>query len=134
MDELFATYSAALTRYGLGGRTLAARRPSPRRPRAPIKAKSLDLLRGLLPAATLTHVGIFASGQAYEQLVLRLLAPPLPEARALRAMILEEIKKVMPSFVARVERPDRGGEWVSYLERGEAAGGAGRTDRTRPRR
>jgi hypothetical protein len=32
-------------------------------------------------------------------------------------MILEELKKVMPSFVARVERPDRGGEWVSYLER-----------------
>ena len=23
----------------------------------------------------------------------------------------------MPSFVSRVERPDRGGEWVSYLER-----------------
>ena len=32
-------------------------------------------------------------------------------------MILEELKKVMPSFVARVERPDRGGEWISYLER-----------------
>jgi hypothetical protein len=32
-------------------------------------------------------------------------------------MIREELKKVMPSFVARVERPDRGGEWVSYLER-----------------
>ncbi len=31
-------------------------------------------------------------------------------------MILDEIKSVMPSFVARVERPDRGGEWVRYLE------------------
>ena len=46
-----------------------------------IRAKALDLLRGLLPAATLSHVGIYASGQAYEQLILRLMASPLPEAR-----------------------------------------------------
>ena len=46
-----------------------------------------------------------------------MLASPLPEARHFATMILEELKKVMPSFVARVERPDRGGEWVSYLER-----------------
>jgi hypothetical protein len=32
-------------------------------------------------------------------------------------MILDAIKAVMPSFVSRVERPDRGGEWVAYLER-----------------
>jgi hypothetical protein len=37
-------------------------------------------------------------------------------------MILDEIKAVMPSFVARVERPDRGGEWVSYLEQRARAG------------
>ena len=49
--------------------------------RRSIRAKSLDLLRGVLPAATLSHVGIFASGQAYEQLLLRLMASPLPEAR-----------------------------------------------------
>jgi len=74
-------------------------------------------LRGLLPAATLSHVGIFASGQAYEQMLLRMMASPLPEARHFAGMILEELKKVMPSFVARVERPDRGGEWITYLER-----------------
>ena len=32
-------------------------------------------------------------------------------------MILDELKQVMPSFVSRVERPERGGEWVAYLER-----------------
>ena len=57
--------------------------PRPRTPRA-VKAKALDLLRGLLPAASLSHMGIYASGQAYEQLILHLLAHPLPEARALR--------------------------------------------------
>ena len=55
---------------------------SPRRAwQRSIRAKALDLLRGLLPAATLSHVGIYASGQAYEQLLLRLMASPLPEAR-----------------------------------------------------
>ena len=71
------------SRCGLGGGTLAARGRARRRPGArSIRAKALDLLRGLLPAATLSHVGIFASGQAYEQLVLRLIASPLPEAQA----------------------------------------------------
>jgi thymidylate synthase ThyX len=86
-----------------------------------IKAKALDLLRGLLPAASLSHMGIFATGQAYEQLLLRLYTSPLPEARDYADMILGELKSVMPSFVARVERPDRGGEWIEYLRRREDA-------------
>jgi thymidylate synthase ThyX len=45
-----------------------------------------------------------------------MLASPLPEARDFAGMMLVELRKVIPSFVARVERPDRGGEWVSYLE------------------
>src|SRR5204863_1958082 len=80
-----------------------------------IRAKALDLLRGLLPAASLSHVGIFATGQAYEQMLLRLLSSPLPEAQQIGSMILSELQKVMPSFVARVDRPDRGGEWMDYL-------------------
>ncbi len=123
MEELFAIYSRSLVQV----REWAAERwPRGDEPEAAwqrsIKAKALDLLRGLLPASTLSHVGIFASGQAYEQMLLRMLASPLPEARHFATMILEELKKVMPSFVARVERPERGGEWVSYLEgRREAA-------------
>ena len=88
---------------------------------------------GVLPAATLSHVGIFASGQAYEQLLLRLMASPLPEAREFGGMILEELGKVIPSFVARVERPDRGGEWIAYLrERRRATERAVGQARARP--
>ena len=87
-----------------------------------IKAKALDLLRGLLPASSLSHMGIFASGQTYEQLILHLLAHPLPEAQQYGRMILDEIKAVMPSFVSRVERPERGGEWIAYLESRARAG------------
>ncbi len=119
MDDLFGIYSRSLTQV----EAWAAER-WPRGEGEPegawqrsIRAKALDLLRGLLPAATLSHVGIYASGQAYEQLILRLMASPLPEAREYGGMILTELQQVMPSFVSRVERPDRGGEWVSYLER-----------------
>ena len=118
MDELFAIYSRSLTAV----EAWAAER-WPRGDEEPegawrrsIRAKALDLLRGLLPAATLSHVGIYASGQAYEQLIMRLLASPLPEAREYGAMILAELQRVMPSFVSRVDRPERGGEWISYLE------------------
>jgi thymidylate synthase ThyX len=124
MDELFSTYSRALPRVAAW-----AEGEFPRSPEEPpaaharaIKAKALDLLRGLLPASSLSHMGIFATGQTYEQLILHLLAHPLPEARSYGTMILDEIKAVMPSFVARVERPDRGGEWVAYLESRARAG------------
>jgi len=40
-------------------------------------------------------------------------------------MLLEELQKIIPSFVARVPREDRGGRWVEYLrERAEAAAAA----------
>ncbi len=118
MDELFAIYSRSLERVeGWAAERWPRRESEPEGPwRRSIKAKALDLLRGLLPAATLSHVGIYASGQAYEQLILRLMASPLPEAREYGGMILEELKQVMPSFVSRVERPDRGGEWIGYLQ------------------
>jgi thymidylate synthase ThyX len=67
-------------------------------------------------------MGIFATGQTYEQLILHLFAHPLPEARRFGALILEELKAVIPSFLQRIERPERGGEWISYLERREHAG------------
>ena len=117
MDELFAIYSRGLAHVQAWA---AERWPrdegQPERAwQSSIRAKALDLLRGLLPASTLSHVGIYASGQAYEQLLLRLAASPLPEARHYGEMLLGELQRVMPSFVARVDRPERGGEWISYL-------------------
>jgi thymidylate synthase ThyX len=76
----------------------------------------------LLPASSLSHMGIFATGQSYEQLVLHLLAHPLEEARSYGRMILEELNLVMPSFLTRVERPDRGGQWIGYLQSRARAG------------
>jgi len=124
MDEIFGIYSSAIPRVTAwaADRYPAAEGESAKAHERAIKAKALDLLRGLLPAASLSHMGIFATGQTYEQLILHLLAHPLPEARHVGAMILSSVQAVMPSFVSRVERPDRGGEWVSYLRRREQAG------------
>jgi thymidylate synthase ThyX len=120
MDELFGIYSAALPRVAAWIDARFPGDPAPARTRA-VQAKALDLLRGVLPAASLSHMGIYASGQSYEQLILHLLAHPLPEARTYGQGILEAVQAVMPSFVARVERPDRGGAWVDYLRDRDAA-------------
>ena len=118
MDQVFAIYANSLPRVVAWADT--AFPPPDGEPtaahRRAITAKALDLLRGLLPAASLSHMGIYASGQTYEQLILHLLAHPLPEAREVGGMILGSVKAVMPSFVTRIERPDRGGEWITYLE------------------
>jgi len=120
MDALFDAYSAALPQVAAWVDETFPGEPSPARTRA-VQAKALDLLRGLLPASSLSHMGIYATGQTYEQLILHLLAHPLPEARRCGEGVLAAVKAVMPSFVARVERPDRGGEWIEYLRARDAA-------------
>jgi len=83
--------------------------------RQAVKAKSLDALRGLLPAASLSNIGLYGTGQSYEQLLLRMRAHPLPEARTYADMMLTELRKVIPSFLQRVDVAERGGEWTAYL-------------------
>jgi thymidylate synthase ThyX len=83
--------------------------------RAAIRAKALDTLRGLLPAATQSNVGLYGTGQSYEALLLRMRAHPLAEARFTADLMLEELRKVIPAFLTRVDQPDRGGRWSAYL-------------------
>jgi thymidylate synthase ThyX len=83
--------------------------------RQAVRARALDGLRGLLPAAALSNVGLYGSGQSYEHLLLRMSGHPLPEVRGYAELIHAELRKVIPSFLARLDRPDRGGEWSRYL-------------------
>jgi thymidylate synthase ThyX len=89
--------------------------------RQAIRAKAFDALRGVLPAASLSNVGIYGTGQGYEQLLLRLRAQPLPEARAYADLMLQELRKVVPSFLKRVDLDDRGVAWSNYLATNRSA-------------
>jgi thymidylate synthase ThyX len=117
MDRMFDTYASLLPEL----QAWLVRR-FPRQPsdsdfvhRQSIRAKALDALRGLLPAGALSNVGIYGTGQAYEMLLLRMRSHPLPEARRYADLMLLELRKVIPSFLQRVDLPDRGGAWSDYL-------------------
>jgi thymidylate synthase ThyX len=89
--------------------------------RQSIRAKAFDALRGILPAAAMSNLGIYASGQAYEALLIRMRAHPLPEAQAYAELILTELRKVIPSWVKRVDVDDRGEAHSRYLAANETA-------------
>jgi thymidylate synthase ThyX len=80
-----------------------------------IRAKALDTLRGLLPAATTSNVGLFGTGQAFEALLLRMFAHPLEEVRGCARQMLTELRHVIPAFLARLDQPTRGGRWIDYF-------------------
>ncbi len=83
--------------------------------RTAIKARALDAIRGMLPASSLSNLGIYGTGQAYEALLLRMRSHPLPESRAYADLMLTELRKVVPSFLKRVDLPDRGERTSAYL-------------------
>ena len=117
MDRMFDTYAALLPRMT---EWLSVRYPKTPEDtdfvyRQAIRAKALDAVRGLLPASALSNLGIYGSGQAYESLLLRMRAHPLPEANYYAGLMQRELEKVIPSFLKRLDVPERGGEWVTYL-------------------
>ena len=117
MDAAFATYASLIDGMQAYFATRYPRQPQDSEGvhRAAIRAKALDTLRGMLPAATQSNVGLYGTGQAYEALLLRLRANPLEEIRACGDQMLVELRKLIPAFLTRVDQPDRGGRWSEYL-------------------
>lgn len=139
MDWLFDTYSQLVSQMVPYYETLFPRMDGDSNFvwRSTIRAKACDDLRGLLPAATTSNVGIFGSGQAYEMLLLRMRAHPLVEVRAYADLMLRELRTVIPAFMRRVDVPDRGGAWSAYLAAvadaiGQQAGRVGAAPEPRP--
>src|SRR6267143_4200684 len=118
LDAMFDTYRELLPilREHFSARFPRQQETSDAAYRMSIRAKALDTLRGLLPAATTSNVGIYGTGQAYENLLLRMRAHPLAEVRSYADVMLVELRKVIPAFLRRVDLPDRGGAWSSYLD------------------
>jgi thymidylate synthase ThyX len=123
MDRMFDTYAELLPLL-----TDFVAKKFPKTPedtdfvyRQAIRAKALDAVRGLLPASALSNLGIYASGQAYEALLLRMRAHPLPEVHEYANLMLEELRKVIPSFLKRLDVPERGLAWTDYLSATKSA-------------
>ena len=76
LDRLFDTYADLVPRMEAWYRERFPRDPADPETvwRRSIRAKAFDALRGLLPAASLSNVGIYGTGQGYEQLLLRMRA------------------------------------------------------------
>ena len=121
MDVLFETYAATIDPVRAHLDSTLPREDDARARARAIRALALDICRALLPAATESNVGVFGSPQALEGLVMRLRADSLPEANAYAERIAAELRKVIPDFLARLDRPDRGGTWVDYLRDTAAA-------------
>ena len=78
------------------------------------KAQACDAIRPVLPVATKSTVGIYASGQALESLIMHLLADELPEARETGQKLLDHARKIIPTFLERADKPERGGAAIAY--------------------
>ena len=79
-----------------------------------ILAKTCDTLRMLLPAGTRSNLGIYATGQSYEQLLMRLAQHPLAEMREYGELMKVELRTVIPEFLKRVDVAERGVAWSGY--------------------
>src|SRR4029079_12154138 len=74
--------------------------------RATVRAHACDVLRSYLPAATLTNVGLFGVGQAFEYLLSKFYSQGLTEVRELAASMHTELNQLIPSFVKRAQASD----------------------------
>jgi thymidylate synthase ThyX len=125
MDWLFETYAQLIQGLVPYYETLFPKQESDSNFvwRSTIRAKACDDVRGLLPAATTSNVGIFGSGQAYEMMLVRMRSHPLAEVRQYADLMLAELRKVIPSFMKRVDAPGRGIDWSAVSQRDRSAHG-----------
>lgn len=71
--------------------------------RATVRAHACDVLRSYLPAATLTNVGMFGVGQAFEYLISKFYSHDLTEIKELGGAVHAELNQLIPSFVKRAQ-------------------------------
>jgi thymidylate synthase ThyX len=74
---------------------------------AALRAKVLDCLRGLLPAGTLTNMGVYGNGRFFETLIKKLHSHNLAELQDLGKKSYDELSKIIPSFVRRADLEHR---------------------------
>jgi len=71
--------------------------------RATVRAHAFDVWRSYLPAATLTNVGMFGVGQAFEYVISKFYSHDLSEIKELAGAMHGELNQLIPSFVKRAQ-------------------------------
>lgn len=82
---------------------------------ASCRAKACDVVRYILPMSTLTNMGVYGNGRAFEYLLIKMMAHPLQEVREAAKAMQTELRKVIPAFVKRSAN-DRGKVYQKYLK------------------
>ncbi len=82
--------------------------------RAAIDTQARVALQGIVPLANTSTVGMYASAEAFETLIIRLLSDDLPEARQTGLYVLEELRKTIPHFMEDTDKPEAGGSEIIY--------------------
>ncbi|MFH1181357.1 MAG: FAD-dependent thymidylate synthase [Candidatus Woesearchaeota archaeon] len=73
---------------------------------ASVRAKACDVLRGFLPASTLTNLGLFGNGRFFQGLLTKLHSSPLAEFQDIGTKMHNELDTLIPSFVRRAVKDD----------------------------
>ncbi|MFA5878162.1 MAG: FAD-dependent thymidylate synthase [Candidatus Staskawiczbacteria bacterium] len=114
MNHLFETYILINTKY-----LEHLRKLYPDEKEMVLKTKAFDVARKILPVSTLSSVSFFGNGQAFEYLISRSLNNKLGEVRWIGQAALDELNKIIPAFLRRIESQDSE-DYRKYLsERGE---------------
>jgi thymidylate synthase ThyX len=119
IDHLFDVYSMLVQEMISYFKAHFPRDPTQESERAyesTIRAKACDTVRGLLPAATLTNIGLYGNGRAFEYLLVKMRASRLTEARELSQVMFGELRQVIPAFITRAY-DGYGDELDDYLRR-----------------
>ncbi len=77
------------------------------------RSRTLDELRLVLPASTLTNIGISGNGRSFIHLVQKLYEYDLPETRKIAEGLYEELKPELPELIDESLSP-RGKELIEY--------------------
>ncbi len=79
-----------------------------------VRARALDDLRYVLPASTLTNLGVSGNARSFSYMVLRLFSAPAPELKRLGSSILDELSREFPEVMQTADS-QRGSRTISYL-------------------
>jgi thymidylate synthase ThyX len=109
MDNLFETYVFLYQRY-----FDFLKNKYPEEKEIVLKTKAFDVVRLILPLSTLGQLALFGNGQAFEYLINRSLNHPLEEIKWLGKRAKEELNKIIPAFLRRIEK-EESGEYRKYL-------------------